>query len=1027
MDRLMAYHDTVLCVNEKGLQPGVTTYPVNPPDWLRTPYLGKGQFLLRRKEKELFFHQSPDAVLSIEYWGFRLSGTIEDIHWEMDFFPLLHKGAFLKREGVAIIQLTIGGIRAGDEIIFQYGGLRKGDFVTPGKRNELLTSDVFPGCEDDTISIEKDMGFIQSELNPIIIGINGKTKTGNIIFKKHSSMNIIRGIWKPDVSSQTEEIISQWTIAFALDAPRIGEILSTNPQGELEKTKSYFQAISEIAVIDTPVPSLNQAFTWGVLCMEYCYYEPIGWIESLDHWTTLYSMMYPRVADSLNQYERSKKCLLEHAKNLPENGRVPDLDPSGKVRDDFYWNHHFIWDIEHYMNNTGDIETLRILYPAAKKAVDHIFNTYDPDENLLIGWDEQIGYQEDFVYTPNDGGSASMAGVEMLRIMGNLAGFLGNAEDEKQYREKEKTARSRLENELWIRDLGRFVYYRDSHGKNHWEGQYHTFSWPALFGFSDEMGRYTSLKHMLDTLISPRGLIFVSNNFPEHVAMTTGCQEGAPQSPIAAFALCAGGLHKEGAAMFHAFAELVMSPENRGCFPETAPERGTWFSPTASFYIEGIIEGLFGIKRKNTNLISISPGIPENWEQASINLPEISVSISQSTNSRRMSVIAKSSTMLEVDWLLPLAPDYSVKMNGKEVKPVFNPGINGVNMFIECPHEKEWIIEVDFSPANPKIEYGRDITEGEPFECSIQNVDLAGIEDPCKVLSSIRITGEGFKARISEGLLERFLGFGLLGEKTFSRRTFFLDINSGDNHALFPLDVKIKPAHGSFTPEPVAISSAAKFFPINFSRPYKSADWKGFRAFDTILALGLVNIPDPMNALVSGGKPVPGIEGTDTKNLRLISQQGIDFHVDPGKLLVASDKIKNPSVNIDIKQKADAIHFLLLPFLNNKDVFSEAAEIIVHCAPTHTGIAIAEVEPRIIRKVLHYPGDLDNWMPALGSHGYHSYGRGWSASPAISTDDATFTIYTIDLGTQSEIDYITIRALGRLPAIGIVAVTVSRR
>ncbi|MBN1900182.1 hypothetical protein JW926_02500 [Candidatus Sumerlaeota bacterium] len=1027
MDRMMAYHDTVICVNEKGLQSGVTTYPVNPGDWLRTPYLGKGQFILRRGEKEYFFHQSSDATLSIEYWGFVLSGTIEDIHWEMKFFSVLHKGEFLKREGVAIIILSARGLTNGDEIIFQYGGIRKGDFVTPGKRNELLSGSDFPGSEENAILVENGMGFIRSETEPIVIGVSGKTNAGEVVIGKHPDMNIVRGSWNAGTSSQGNEIVSYWSISFALDAARIGEILPEDSQGEFDKTKAYFQKISNIASIDTPVASINQAFTWGVLCLEYCYYEPIGWIESLDHWTTLYSMMFPRVADWLGQCDRSRKCLLEHAKNLPDSGRVPDLDPSGKVRDDFYWNHHFIWDIEHYVNHTGDIDTLKALYPAAKKAVDHIFNTYDPDGNLLIGWDEQIGYQEDFVCTPNDGGSASMAGVETLRIMEKLAGLLGNEEDEKQYGEKEKAARSRLENELWSRDLGRFVYYRDSHGKIHWDGQYHAFSWPAIFGFSDDMGRFTSLRHMLDTLKSPRGLVYVSNNFPEHVAMTTGCQEGAPQSPIAAQALCAGGLHREGAAMFQEFANLVMSPENRGCFPETAPERGTWFSPTASFYVEGIIEGLFGIKKIKSNRISISPAIPEEWEKASIRLPEISVSITQTKTYRQMNVSLKTPIELEVNWLLPLAPDYSVKINEKPANPVLKPGINGVKMNIECPQERDIRIDVALTPAKPDVKYTAEVIEGEALKCSIQNAKASGIEDPCGALSSLHITDDGFEGRISKGLLDNFLGFGSLGEKTFSRRTFFIDMKSGDHHALFPVDIKIEPANGSFTREPAAMVKASEYFPVNFPKPHKSADWKGFRAFDTILALGLVNIADPLNALASKGKPVQEKEGEETKNLRMVSHEGIDFHVEAGKLLVIGDKIKNPCANIDVKQKGDAIHFLLIPFLNNKDVFSEVAEIIVHCSPHHAGIAMAEVEPRIIRRILRYPGDVDNWMPASQSHGYHSYGRGWSSSQAISTDDATFTIYTIDLERESEIDYVSIRSVGRLPAIGIVAITVTKR
>jgi len=71
-------------------------------------------------------------------------------------------------------------------------------------------------------------------------------------------------------------------------------------------------------------------------------------------------------------------------------------------------------------------------------------------------------------------------------------------------------------------------------------------------------------------------------------------------------------------------------------------------------------------------------------------------------------------------------------------------------------------------------------------------------------------------------------------------------------------------------------------------------------------------------------------------------------------------------------------------------------------------------------------GDLDNWFPVARSYGYHSYGCNWTDTPAISTEFATFNVVTMDFGKEIDIDTVTIRTIGRHPAIGLVALTLTR-
>ena len=174
--------------------------------------------------------------------------------------------------------------------------------------------------------------------------------------------------------------------------------------------------------------------------------------------------------------------------------------------------------------------------------------------------------------------------------------------------------------------------------------------------------------------------------------------------------------------------------------------------------------------------------------------------------------------------------------------------------------------------------------------------------------------------KLSTGLMDKFLEFGQLGEKTFSTRTFFLKLEAGKYSALWPINFKVK-----------------SIFRIN--------------------------------------------------------------------------------------KKAKKLHFLLIAFVNNKDVFSEVGEIIVRCASPKGEHAVAPPEPHLIQKTLRYPGNVDNWMPVPISHTYDSYGKGWSSSPALSTSGATFSIITIDLGKEELVESVTIKSCGRMPAIGIAGIS----
>ncbi len=1016
-DRLMAYHGTILCINAKTLSPGLVTYPTDPEFWLRAPVLGKWMFSLEREGRVLPFEKAPDTTLKARFWGFQWEMAAQEVRLAVSYFPIMHGRDTVSHEGVAGVRIHASGLRQGDKLLCDYGGLQRGKFVDAAKRIELLSSDGFPGSLDDTAFAEDEQALIRSEDLPLLVGLHGRSSQGFVRFQPRDGAHGQRGEW----IAGAEHTATLWLMAgFALEANKVAALLRVEPAQELEKTKNYFDTVAKTASVQTPDHNINEAFQWALLNLEYCYYKPLGWTESLDHWLSLWTMMYTRPAEALGQTQRSRDSLLAHAKHVAENGRMQDLDPSGGVREDFLWNHHFLWDIEHYLDWVGDLETLRKLYPAAKRATAYLFDTYDQNRNLLIGFDQQMGYQEDMICAYNDAGSASMAGAEMLRIMAKLSNALHKQSEADDYAKKAKAARENLKRELWSPPLGRYLNSRDPYGKAHWDGQYHTFAWPAMYGFTRGMDSYTSLRHMRDTLISPRGLVYVSNNFPRHMPHTTGCQEGALQSSIAAWGLCAGGMRDEGAAMFKACADLVMAPQSQGSFPEVAHDPGTWFSPTASYYMEGIIEGLFGISREEGRL-RLQPAIPDSWDRASIRLPSTTVEIRQAAGKRTMKVIVSKPTPVFLRWALPMAGTYRVTVNGKTVEPRYEPSVKSIDLLLDLPPRSEYAIEVVFASAKINVKHPQQVVEGSPFSCSITGARIVGVEDPSDLLEQAVFSSNGFRARFRNDLITPFLRFGRLGNAYFSRRSLFLKIQVGEHEALWPVDVTLAPSNRkSDKPSMPKEGQVVHYEPIAIPLRQASKDWQTFRLYDDLKHMGWHNIADPLVDLTKMGEP---IEGTDRVRLNLKEARGVPFEMQPGHLLVLSDFLKQPSVTIDVHKRARVLHFLVLPLLSNEDAFSEVAEIIVRSADHPGNPRLAPIDYRVVRRVLHHPGDLDNWYPPVSYLGYHSYGMDWTGNPAIPTNSATFNVIRVDLGESTNVDSITLRALGRYPAIGVVAIS----
>jgi len=217
----------------------------------------------------------------------------------------------------------------------------------------------------------------------------------------------------------------------------------------------------------------------------------------------------------------------------------------------------------------------------------------------------------------------------MMRTRATVARALGDEPTAREMEWRIQLAKTRLRSELWMDDLGRFMFYKNPSGNRRLDGQYQTCIYPVIYDIVDPLDGWTGMRHLRDRLTRVNGEVYLSNDFPDHLVeifATWGMQAGAAQQPWAAWGLAALGLNNEAWRPLAAISHWVMDDLKRGSWPEVAYDgRLGYFSPPAALFVQATIEAIFGLRvDKPERTLTISPSFPDHWPSANLTLPAFS-------------------------------------------------------------------------------------------------------------------------------------------------------------------------------------------------------------------------------------------------------------------------------------------------------------------------------------------------------------------------------------------------------------------
>ncbi|MHB1153871.1 MAG: hypothetical protein ACYCWE_17115 [Eubacteriales bacterium] len=720
--------------------------------------------------------------------GLKSSAHTEDgLTVVTEIYPMIAGRDSMAWEGGAVVRIRCKGAH-GLAVKFGCGDMSFMHFSP----NEKMAGGKID-CENGSAKLENGYAVITQKDRPVILYAKSSYRMS---VEKLPDMP---GDFGTYIAGETDGEEAWLAFGFSRDAARTRELSSGNADAEIGKVKEYYRKTLENWEIKTPDASLDEAFMHARLNLEYSWLRPYGWIESIQHWPTMWHMEQAGAEEWAGYFDRTRECLRSQMKNIFENGAIPDMCCNGKGRRDWGGNNQFFFrELEHYVKMTGDIAFLKEAEPYLHRILDQTFAEYDPTGCGVIGWGTQIGNQEDMESTPGPGAATGIEGVRMLEIMGDFMRWLGHENKADKYIRYRDLCLDSWKKMLMQQDIGRPIWYVDVSGEKRLDTTYHGLCYPLIYGYTDDFYKVSFSDHIKHRLSGEEGEMFQSNHFGDHAyhgVPTWGMQCGSDMQAFGTAAYAAIGDGEAAMKPLSFIALRVCGDYQRGSWPETANERRyAYFSPSAGVYAQSIIESIFGIRQNLIEGITIiEPCFPKDWDHAMLRVNGASMQYEKSDGEHTFRLRIDNNT--KKIFRLKLKPYAFIEavVNGKPVPVRTKGGCGWFEAEIDLSDDIDYEIKIRYELLNLTVEYPKSAACGANIAVNIFGADFCGIDDRCGIMQNVRFGKNSLTAKLRDNLLQPYEKFGWFGLINFARRMFAVTLSHGGIIFTYPCVITVVP------------------------------------------------------------------------------------------------------------------------------------------------------------------------------------------------------------------------------------------
>jgi hypothetical protein len=540
--------------------------------------------------------------------------------------------------------------------------------------------------------------------------------------------------------------------------------------------------IASRVVVHTPNPYLDAAATMMAFATDGLWGDSTvmhgGWSWRFGYlgWRGWYG---PTCYGWTDRIKRAIQNFIAHGliKDGEDAGALSSLlDTPGGV---FYnMNEVFLDHVRQYFDYTNDVELMREIFPVLKGIVDWENRRLQPRneylyENALNTW-----ISDSHWYIQGQCTQASAYMLQAHRFLADLAGRLGM--DPGPYRERAEKIRAGMQEKLWMKREGVFAEYRDTRGKGllHPEPELPTIYHSAEFGAADPFQIYQMLNwadtHLRTVRTPLNGKFYWSSNwFPNNGRSYTHSTYEMAYAEELNFALTnflAGRDYEAQAILRGTLCGIFNGPTPGGlschAFVDGRQRANDEFADAISIWDRTVIEGLFGIRPKLPDgYIELTPQLPEDWQEASIETPLLSYRWTRTADVRRIEWRAPKDTSVHLRLPVRAGKVTGATVDGKNVEFRLEPGLYSGNTWvvIETPRAGNGRIVVACDPffllgQRPEAT----IRQGDKLTVHEREAPLTGWKDPQGILSDAGIT-DGKLTGVVTGEPGSGILFGLAG------------------------------------------------------------------------------------------------------------------------------------------------------------------------------------------------------------------------------------------------------------------------
>ncbi|MFA6240213.1 MAG: DUF4450 domain-containing protein [Candidatus Hydrogenedentales bacterium] len=467
--------------------------------------------------------------------------------------------------------------------------------------------------------------------------------------------------------------------------------------------------------------------------------------------------------------------------NHPVEGEKGQCDMQQVYFDQLLW--HLLW--------TGDLEFAKEMWPVLQEHFAWEKRCFDPDDDGLYENFANTLISDAHHYSGSPCTQASAYNYRSLRMAAKLAALLGN-DPEPFQREADKTLAA-MNRVLWMPDVGWYAEYRDLLGlqRLHPSAELPSVYHPIDSGVPDMFQAYQMLRYV-DTEIEHvpvegNAAVLWASNWVPYIWSTRNILP----SEVSHTAL-AGWQAGQRDIAWNLYRGAVVDAMYAGRVPGncvgTSEHDGRWSGACSDFccsvgmFGRGLVEGLFGIV---PDLIDgellIRPGLPRDWESASIDTPEVGYTYTRTGETERFEVRSKLSrpARLRLRVAARAVQIAEVTVNGQKSDWIGIPAVTEPVIEVVAGNADGVTIEIHWQGDAPaRVQCPDVVGLGEPFVAQFGLAQVREVNDPQKTL----------KDPVFEAGQLRAVAAGQLGH-----RTAFARLEQGGLAWWAPVPFEIRP------------------------------------------------------------------------------------------------------------------------------------------------------------------------------------------------------------------------------------------